>query len=135
MRRDDERAVIARQALLDTFRWESGHADIWRVFANAAAFAAVVRGLVAPWRDASVTKVIGIESRGFLVGGAAAMALDVGFVAVRKSDGLLPGAKLTDVTGPDYRGRQHHLRMQAVLGPADQVLLVDDWAEELGPDE
>jgi adenine phosphoribosyltransferase len=119
----------ARRALLGAFRWESGHADVWRIFADADVFAAVVAGLVEPWRAQDVTKVLGIESRGFLLGGAASVALASGFVAVRKSDGLLPGPKLTLDTDPDYRGRRHHLRMQTVLTPADRVLMVDDWAE------
>jgi adenine/guanine phosphoribosyltransferase-like PRPP-binding protein len=78
---------------------------------------------------AGVTKVLGIESRGFLLGGAAALQLECGFVAIRKSDGLLPGPKLTVEAEPDYRGRRHQLRMQAILTTSDRVLLVDDWAE------
>jgi adenine phosphoribosyltransferase len=50
-------------------------------------------------------------------------------VAVRKEDGLLPGAKVVTEADEDYRGRRHRLRMQAVLTPRDRVLMVDDWAE------
>jgi adenine phosphoribosyltransferase len=121
--------ISARSRLLDTFRWQSGHADVWRIFADADAFAAIIAGLVEPWRAGGVTRVLGIESRGFLLGGAAALRLATGFVAVRKSDGLLPGPKLDIESEPDYRGRRHRLRMQAILTPADRVLLVDDWAE------
>jgi adenine phosphoribosyltransferase len=119
----------ARAALLARFVWVHGHADIWRVFQDADGFAAVVKGLVAPWRDARVTTVVGIESRGFLLGGAAAVALGAGFVPVRKEAGLLPGAKLTVMTAPDYRENVNLLRMQDVLTADDRVLLVDDWAE------
>jgi adenine phosphoribosyltransferase len=76
-----------------------------------------------------VTKVAGIESRGFLLGGAVALALGAGFVAVRKAGGLLPGPKVSVEADPDYRGQRQLLRMQAVLRPTDRVLLVDDWAE------
>lgn len=114
---------------METFRWQAGHADVWRVFADADAFVAVVEGLVEPWRDQGVTRVVGIESRGFLLGAAAALALGVGFVAVRKADGLLPGPKVTTTADLDYRRQRHRLRMQTVLRPADRVLLVDDWAE------
>ena len=86
-------------------------------------------GLAAPWREAGITKVIGIESRGFLLGGAVAMRLGVGFQAVRKVGGLLPGSKLTVNCAPDYRGTSHLLRMQDVLDVNDVLLLVDDWAE------
>jgi adenine phosphoribosyltransferase len=120
----------ARSAVLDRFQWVDGHADVWRVFADGAALAAVIESRAGPWREAGVTHVLGVESRGFLLGAATAVALDVGFVGIRKgSDGLLPGPKVT-TTGPeDYRGRRHHLRMQAVIGSQDRVLLVDDWAE------
>ncbi len=119
----------ARQALLAAFRWNEGHADVWRVFADGEALAAAVAGLVEPWRDDGVTRVVGIESRGFLLGAAAAVSLGVGFVAVRKADGLFPGATLATEAAEDYRGLRHRLRMQPVLTPADRVLLVDDWAE------
>ena len=119
-----------RREVLPHFRWEQGHADVWRIFADATALQAVVEGLVAPWRGAGVTHVLGIESRGFLLGGAAAVALSAGFVAVRKSGtGLLPGPKVRATTGEDYRGLTHDLRMQQVVGPGDRVLMVDDWAE------
>ena len=119
----------ARRALLANFRWESGQADVWRVFADGDALGAVGSGLGEPWRDYGVTRVAGIESRGFLLGAAAAVSLGVGFVAVQKTEGQLPGPKLTAVAEEDYRGLRHHLRMQAVLHAGDRVLLVDDWGE------
>ena len=120
----------SEDAVLGRFRWEQGHADVWRVFSDAAALRAVVAGLVAPWRGEGVTHVLGIEARGFLLGGAAAVALDAGFLAVRKSGtGLLPGPKVRTTADEDYRGLAHDLRMQAVVGEGDRVLMVDDWAE------
>lgn len=119
----------ARSALLEHFRWCAGHADLWAVFADPDAFTAVVAGLIEPWHDQRVTRVLGIEARGFLLGGAAALSLGVGFVGVRKASGLLPGARIEVDTDEDYRGQRHRLRMQPVLGADDRVLLVDDWAE------
>jgi adenine phosphoribosyltransferase len=119
----------ARTALLANFRWDGGRADVWRVFADGDALTSVVSGLADPWRDHGVTRVAGIESRGFLLGAAVAVSLGVGFVAVRKGDGLFPGPKVTTEADEDYRGLRHRLRMQSVLGPTDRVLLVDDWAE------
>ncbi|NEK84411.1 phosphoribosyltransferase [Blastococcus saxobsidens] len=119
-----------RRAVLETFRWVGSDADIWRVFADGATFAEVVAGLAAPWTDAGVTHVVGIEARGFVVGAPAAVALGAGFVAVRKNaSGTLPGPTLTATAAEDYRGVGHTLRMQEVLGPDARVLLVDDWAE------
>ncbi|MFC4944675.1 phosphoribosyltransferase [Pseudonocardia sp. GCM10023141] len=119
----------ARTAVLRHFQWEDGHADVWRVFADAVGLRSVVEGLVAPWTTSGVTRVVGIESRGFLLGGACAVALDVGFVAIRKERGLLPGPKVTAWSDEDYRRQRHNLRMQRAVGPSDRVLLVDDWAE------
>ncbi|MDQ2835990.1 MAG: phosphoribosyltransferase [Actinomycetota bacterium] len=119
----------ARIAFLRHFAWSAGHADLWPIFADGVALAAVVEGLAEPWQGSGVTHVAGIESRGFLLGGAVAVRLGVGFLAVRKSAGMLPGPKLTAPTAPDYRGLTHLLRMQDVIRPADTVVLVDDWAE------
>lgn len=123
-------AAAAARIVLERFRWVGGHADVWRLFEDAEAFQAVVRGLVDPWRGREITKVCGIESRGFLLGGAVALSLGAGFVAVRKADGLFPGEKVSRQAGADYRGQRHTFRVQrAALHPGDRVLLVDDWAE------
>jgi adenine phosphoribosyltransferase len=122
--------AAARSALLAQFRWEDGHADVWSVFRDAGAFAAVLRGLIAPFRDAGITAVAGIESRGFLLGGACAAQLGVGFVPIRKSGTLFPGAKLRGQTDLDYRGNVHELQMQqASVSASDRILLIDDWIE------
>jgi adenine phosphoribosyltransferase len=123
-------SATARDLLLEHFRWSDGHADVWAVFRDAEALAAVVRDLVDPFRTEQVTAICGIESRGFLFGAAAAVELGVGFVPVRKQAGLFPGDKLTRQTAPDYRGLRHTLRLQrASLGPGDRVVLIDDWIE------
>jgi adenine phosphoribosyltransferase len=117
-------------ALLRTFQWHGGHADVWKVFRDAEAFERVVTGMVAPFRTESITAVAGIESRGFLLGGAAAIQLGVGFIAIRKAGSLFPGDKARLTTARDCRGHDHELLIQrdSVQG-GDRVLLVDDWAE------
>lgn len=93
-------------------------------------FARTVRAMAAPFQSERVSKVAGIEARGFLLGGAVALQLGAAFVAVRKG-GHLPGLKLTQpMSDPDYRGNSHDLRVQAAaLRRRDRVLLVDDWIE------
>jgi adenine phosphoribosyltransferase len=106
-----------------------GHADVWRLFDDPARLRELAEALVEPFRG-EVTKVAGIESRGFILGTAAALELRVGFVPVRKADGLFPGAKAEAEAGIDYRGNRHTLRVQrASLAEGDRVLLVDDWIE------
>jgi adenine phosphoribosyltransferase len=117
-------------ALLRMFQWRDGHADVWNVFRDAEAFARVIAGMVAPFRGESVTAVAGVESRGFLLGGAAAIELGVGFIAIRKAGALFPGDKARCATAPDYRGHSHELLVRRDdVRTGDRVLLVDDWAE------
>lgn len=118
-----------RDAVLRCFAWVDGHADVWAAFRDASALRAIVGGLCEPWRQEGVTHVVGIESRGFVVGGAVAVGLCAGFVAIRKEGtGLLPGSKVRTTAEPDYRGNCHDLRMQR-LPEGSRALLVDDWAE------
>ena len=120
----------AREELLRRFAWSGGHADVWRVFNDGAALEAVVEGLIEPWKAHNITKVCGVESRGFLLGGAAAVALGVGFVAIRKKGALFPGAKHEMETQADYRGLHHILQIQREsVESGDRLLLVDDWIE------
>jgi adenine phosphoribosyltransferase len=110
--------------------WVDGHADVWRLFANGALFGRCVEALVEPYREDGVTHVAGVEARGFLLGGAAAVALGVGFVAIRKAAGHLPGDVRTEPTSLDYKREAGELRLQADALPAGaRVLVVDDWFE------
>jgi adenine phosphoribosyltransferase len=116
-------------SLLSRFSWAGGHADVWRWFDDSATLRAIAAALVDPFRDAA-TKVAGVESRGFILGAACALELDVGFVPIRKGEGLFPGPKAVVQTPADYRGGGHALRLQrAALGDGERVLLVDDWIE------
>jgi adenine phosphoribosyltransferase len=106
-----------------------GLGNMWPVFYDAALFARVVERMAVPFTGA-VDKIAGIESRGFLLGAAVAARLGVGFVAIRKSDGLYPGETLTALTASDYRGRQHTFRLQrAAVSHGERIGLVDDWFE------
>lgn len=120
----------ARRAVLDRFTWVDGHADVWAIFRDAEALRTVVAALAEPLAGQHLTAVCGIESRGFLLGAAAAIHLGVGFVPIRKAGGLFPGAKAVRTTAPDYRGITHTLRLQrSSITPGDRVALIDDWIE------
>jgi adenine phosphoribosyltransferase len=98
-----------------------GRSDIWRAFADRDLFARVVAALAAPYRGERYTKVAGVEARGFVLGGAMAAHTGAGFVAIRKEEGWLPGDLAEAVTGPDWQGHTHALRMQRdALGPDDR---------------
>jgi adenine phosphoribosyltransferase len=120
--------VSGHDEVLAHFAWVGGHADIWRLFSDGGVFRTVVRALAEPFGDA--TKVGGVEARGFILGAAVAAELGVGFVAIRKEEGLFPGPKVIRRAEADYRGRECVLRLQReALRDEDRVLLVDDWAE------
>jgi adenine phosphoribosyltransferase len=116
--------------VVERIAWVDGHADVWRVFADADLLARCIAALAVPYRDDDITHVVSVEARGFLLGGAVAHALGAGFVGVRKPSGHLPGEALTAVTDPDYKGEATELRLQASVLPASaRVLVVDDWFE------
>lgn len=63
--------------------------DITPVLGDAAVLAEIVHALAEPYKDLGVTKVAGIESRGFILATPVATALGAGFVPLRKP-GKLP---------------------------------------------
>jgi adenine phosphoribosyltransferase len=108
---------------------DAGLGNMWPVFYDTALFARVIEEMAAPLAGL-VDKIAGIESRGFVLGAAVASHLRVGFVGIRKGDGLYPGETLTAFTAGDYRGRRHTVRLQlAALSAGERVGLVDDWFE------
>ncbi len=108
---------------------EAGLGNMWPVFYDSALFTRVVEALAAPLAG-RVDKIAGIESRGFVLGAAVAAQLRVGFVAIRKADGLYPGETLNAVSAADYRGREHTFRLQrAAIAAGERIGLVDDWFE------
>jgi adenine phosphoribosyltransferase len=117
--------VLAERIAID----ERGLGDMWPIFYDAELFPQVVSALAAPLQG-RVNKVVGIESRGFILGAAVAAHLRVGFVGIRKSEGLFPGEVLHGVSAADYRGRELALRLQkSSLQKNDGVALIDDWFE------
>ncbi|MBS45858.1 MAG: adenine phosphoribosyltransferase [Nocardioides sp.] len=102
--------------------------DIAPLLADPDGLAAVVDGLAHAGRDAegapTVDAVVGIEARGFLLGTPVALALGVGFVAVRKA-GKLP--RSTHAVSYDLEYGSATLEVQQdALRPGQRVLLVDD---------
>ena len=98
--------------------------DVTTLLGNAAAFAQAVEALCAPYRDAGVSYVAGIEARGFTIGGAMAVALGAGFVPIRKA-GKLPAATFAQSYELEYGTDTIEMHTDAVA-PGDRVLLVDD---------
>jgi adenine phosphoribosyltransferase len=107
-----------------------GHADILGMLAERGVLQRGAAALADPFRAIGVTKVAGLEARGFIFAAAAALELSAGFVAIRKPGSIHPGPKEQVVTGPSWRGNEVTLVVQrAAIADGDRVLLVDDWAE------
>jgi len=126
--------VTSAQSLADEvaarLRYFDGHSDTLGLFAHPGFLGRAAQALVAPFRTAGITKVAGIEARGFVLAAAAGVELGVGFIGVRKSGSVLAGEKEELRTTPDWRGLEEVLRLQRhVIVPGDGVLIVDDWAE------
>ena len=118
------------EELLSRFRWIGGHGDVLGLLSDGAFLARAIEALAEPFTDAGVTKVAGVEARGFIFGTAAALRLGAGFVPVRKPGSIHPGPKAVHVAGPNWRGNEVEYELQrAAVSGADRVLLVDDWAE------
>lgn len=98
--------------------------DITPVLLDPAAMVEVVNTLAHPLRGLGVTKVVAIESRGFILGAPVAMALGVGLVIVRK-----PGKLPADVHRVEYDleyGTDAIEVHRDALGHADVAVIVDD---------
>ena len=63
--------------------------DLTPLLAQPQAFASAVKALALPFETSGITKVVGIEARGFIVAAPVAVTLGAGFVPVRKA-GKLP---------------------------------------------
>jgi adenine phosphoribosyltransferase len=98
--------------------------DITTLLGNARAFRTVVDQLVQPYAGIRIDKVAGIEARGFILGGAVAHQLSVGFVPVRKK-GKLPAKTVRQDYELEYGTDTMEMHVDA-LQPGDQVLIVDD---------
>jgi adenine phosphoribosyltransferase len=98
--------------------------DITTLLKNKDAFNFVVDSIVNEFKDKNITKVIGLESRGFIFGGALAGRLNAGFVPVRKK-GKLPAEILSETYELEYGTDSVEIHADA-LDEKDVVLIHDD---------
>ncbi|MDO5698454.1 MAG: adenine phosphoribosyltransferase [Dermatophilus congolensis] len=97
--------------------------DFTPLLADPAALQAVVDDVVERF-GGRVDAVAGIEARGFMIGAAAALALGVGFVPIRKA-GKLPRATFAQSYALEYGTATIEMHCDAV-GEGDRVLVMDD---------
>lgn len=98
--------------------------DITPLLGNSAAFGRAVDDLVARFGDTQVDRVVGIESRGFILAAPVAYRLRAGFVPVRKA-GKLPWAVAREEYDLEYGTDKLEIHRDAIH-PDEKILIVDD---------
>ena len=98
--------------------------DITTLLADARGFRRAVDELVQPLAGAKIDKVAGIEARGFILGGAIAHQLSVGFIPIRKK-GKLPYETIAESYQLEYGVDEVEIHVDAV-NTGERILLVDD---------
>lgn len=101
--------------------------DIFSILANPRAYQSVLANMCSFIQKnckGPIDVVVGLSSRGFLIGPQLAQLLNVPFVPVRK-DGELPGGCITDSYEKEYGKSVQAIQVDALM-PGARVLLVDD---------
>ncbi len=98
--------------------------DITPVLGDAELFRDVIAAMAAPWMPEGITHVAGIESRGFILAAPIGVALNAGFIPIRKP-GKLPFQTHAAEYKLEYGTDRLEIHVDACPGPS-RVLLVDD---------
>ncbi|KHQ54502.1 MULTISPECIES: adenine phosphoribosyltransferase [Mameliella] len=98
--------------------------DVTTLFADPRGFRMAVDQLLHPYAGVRFDKVVGLEARGFILGGAVAHQLSAGFVPIRKK-GKLPGAVISEDYQLEYGEAVVEIHDDAIEA-GEKVLLVDD---------
>ncbi len=98
--------------------------DITTLLRDPGGFRRAVDELVQPFAGSGITKVAGIEARGFILGGAVAHQLSVGFVPIRKK-GKLPWQTIGVEYELEYGTDEVEIHIDS-LDKGDRILIVDD---------
>ena len=98
--------------------------DITTLLGDARAFRRAVDELVHPYSGTGVSKITGIEARGFILGGAMAHQLSCGLIPIRKK-GKLPHTTVRVAYSLEYGVDEMEMHTDAVQ-PGEKVILIDD---------
>lgn len=98
--------------------------DVTTLFKDKDCLAGMLDLLYEEYKDKGITKVVGIESRGFLLGTALAARLGAGFVLARKK-GKLPADTISETYTKEYGSDTIEIHADAI-SPDDVCLIHDD---------
>jgi adenine phosphoribosyltransferase len=98
--------------------------DITTLLKDKVAFENAINNVYDAFKDKNITKVVSLESRGFIIGGALAYLLKAGFVPIRKS-GKLPSETISVFYDLEYGTDSIEIHKDSLF-PNDIVLIHDD---------
>lgn len=98
--------------------------DITTLLRDPCGFKLALDGLTTPYQDQGISLVVGIESRGFILGAAVADRLGAGFCPIRKP-GKLPATTIKEAFQLEYGTDVIEIHADAIE-PGQRVLIVDD---------
>lgn len=98
--------------------------DVTTLFNDPRGFRMTIDQMLHPYAGQKFDKVVGLEARGFIIGGAIAHQLTLGFVPIRKK-GKLPGATISEAYKLEYGEAVMEIHDDAIQ-PGEKVLVVDD---------
>ena len=98
--------------------------DVTTLFSDPKGFRMAVDQMLHPYAGERIDKVVGLEARGFILGGAIAHQLGTGFVPIRKK-GKLPGSTISQQYKLEYGEAIIELHDDAIEA-GEMILLVDD---------
>ena len=100
--------------------------DITTLLKDAEALKETVQSMAEHFRDCGIEMIVGVESRGFILGAPLAYEMDLGFVLIRKPK-KLPGEVLSVEYDLEYGTDNLEIHADA-FPPGTKVLVVDDLA-------
>ncbi len=98
--------------------------DITPLLGNHVALSYAIDAIAKAFAGKGITKVVGIESRGFIIAPPVALALKAGFVPIRKP-GKLPWKAIREPYNLEYGSDSIEIHEDSVM-PNDVVLMIDD---------
>ena len=98
--------------------------DVTTLFGHAEGFRMAVAQMIELFKDLKIDAIAGLEARGFIIGGALAERLGVGFLPLRKA-GKLPGKTISEDYALEYGTATIEMHDDAINAGA-KILLIDD---------
>lgn len=98
--------------------------DITPLFADPKPFREMIDAFVSHYKNEGITKVVGPEARGFMIGAPVALELGAGFIPARKPE-KLPRATVSASYELEYGTDTLEIHADAIQ-PEDRVLIIDD---------